>query len=60
MVARRIEVHIDPQGLSARCDGEPIDSSRHQLDHEIKAITYHELQVRQRADGWFAQVIVDI
>jgi len=30
------------------------------LDHEIKAITYHALKVEQTADGWLAELIVDI
>ena len=37
---------MDPRGTS--------------LDHEVKAITYHGLQVEQTADGWLAEVIVDI
>jgi SHS2 domain-containing protein len=46
--------------LSATCRGEPIDVARHQMDHEVKAITYHQLVVEQRGDEWFAEVIVDI
>jgi SHS2 domain-containing protein len=38
-----------------------MDPSRHTMDHEVKAITYHGLQVQQSADGtWEAEVIVDI
>ena len=33
---------------------------RHQLDVEVKAITYHGLKVEQHGDGWLAEVIVDI
>jgi SHS2 domain-containing protein len=40
--------------------GEPLDSSRHILSHEVKAITYHGLRVEQQAEGWLAEVIVDI
>ncbi len=47
--------------LSAACRGEPMDPVRHTMDHEVKAITYHGLQVQQDADGtWHAEVIVDI
>ena len=53
-------VALDKSGLSAACRGEPADPQRHRLAHEVKAITYHQLQVRQTADGWEAQVIVDI
>jgi SHS2 domain-containing protein len=30
------------------------------LDHEIKAITYHGLNVCEAEDGWMAEVILDI
>jgi SHS2 domain-containing protein len=46
--------------LVAICRGEPMDPSRHEMDHEVKAITYHHLRVEQAADGWQAEVIVDI
>lgn len=46
--------------LTATVRGEPLDRTRHQLDHEVKAITYHGLKVERTADGWLAEVIVDI
>jgi SHS2 domain-containing protein len=46
--------------LTAVCRGEPMDSARHQMDHEVKAITYHGLRVEEARDGWYAEVIVDI
>ena len=54
----RVEVSGDRLEASAR--GEPIDLQRHQLDMEIKAITYHELKVERDGDGWLAEVIVDL
>ena len=56
------EFHVQLQGgnLSATCRGEPMDAARHQMEHEVKAITYHGLRVEQTAGGWQAEVIVDI
>jgi SHS2 domain-containing protein len=53
---------VDVQGLTLRATarGERLDPRRHQLEHEIKAITYHGLRVEQQGEGWFAEVIVDI
>jgi SHS2 domain-containing protein len=56
----RFEVGVNATGLSGTAWGEPLDRSRHALDHEVKAITYHGLRVEQTADGWLAEVIVDI
>jgi SHS2 domain-containing protein len=56
----RFELHVDEAGLSAEAWGEPLDRSRHNLEHEVKAITYHGLRVQKVPDGWLAEVIVDI
>jgi SHS2 domain-containing protein len=56
----RFEVRVRPDGLSATAWGEPLDQERHLLNHEVKAITYHELSVTPAGEGWRAEVIVDI
>ena len=56
----RFEVRVDETGLKATAWGEPLDRSRHELSHEVKAITYHGLRVEKTADGYLAEVIVDI
>ena len=47
-------------GIRADCRGERFDPAWHQLAHEVKAITQHELEVRQSAAGWRATLILDI
>ena len=54
------DVRFTDQGLSATARGELLDPDRHQLGHEVKAITYHQLHISQTPDGWEAEVIVDI
>ncbi|HKI30544.1 MAG TPA: archease [Gemmataceae bacterium] len=56
----RFEVRVSDAGLTASAWGEPLDPGRHALAHEVKAITYHGLKVERTADGWLAEVIVDI
>lgn len=60
MLFSRFEVHVTDEGLAAVVWGEPLDTERHLLDHEVKAITYHGLKVEQTEDGWLAEAIVDI
>ena len=60
MLFSRFEVRIDDNGLHGSAWGEPLDRARHELAHEVKAITYHGLRVERTADGWLAEVIVDI
>ena len=56
----RFEVLLSDSGLSAVAWGEPLDVGRHDLDMEIKAITYHGLKVEPEGEGWLAEVIVDL
>jgi SHS2 domain-containing protein len=58
----QVEVKTSPDEstLEGRIAGEPIDRSRHQMDHEVKAATRHQLVVERTADGWTAEIIVDI
>jgi SHS2 domain-containing protein len=60
MLVARCEVRIDAAGLHAVLEGEAFDPSRHELAHEVKAITYHDLRVEEAEGGWLAEVIVDI
>jgi SHS2 domain-containing protein len=60
LLFRRFEVQVREDGLHGIAKGEPLDRSRHELGHEVKAITYHGLRVEQTPEGWLAEVIVDI
>jgi SHS2 domain-containing protein len=60
MVYSHFEVRVRDDGLTATVRGERLDPARHVLSHEVKAITYHDLRVERTADGWLAEVIVDI
>lgn len=61
LLLTEFDVVVSEKGnLSATCRGEPMDVTRHQMDHEVKAITYHGLRVERTSDGWFAELIVDI
>jgi len=51
---------ISKKGLKAKVRGEKLDLSRHTLKTEIKAVTYHQLEVKKIAKGWEAQIIFDI
>jgi len=51
---------ISKKGLKAKVRGEKLNLSRHTLKTEIKAATYHGLQVKKTGQGWEAQVIFDV
>ena len=54
------QLTVNKSGLSVIARGERADPQRHQLAHEVKAITYHQLKVEQTNEGWQAELIVDI
>ena len=51
---------LGDRSLTAIARGEPFDCARHQVKLQVKAITYHQLALDKTADGWRAQVYVDI
>ncbi len=46
--------------LKARVSGEPFDPRRHPVEREVKAVTYHLLEVGRSGDQWRAVVYVDL
>ncbi len=56
----QVAVSVQANRLEATCRGEAVDRDRHNLEHEVKAITYHNLRVEQENGAWIAELIVDI
>jgi SHS2 domain-containing protein len=55
-----IEKTADGFSLKGKASGEPIDLSRHNFDTQVKAVTFHDLQVESDKTGRFCvQVVVD-
>jgi len=54
------DVSMEAGKLQASAAGEVMNLQRHQMEHEVKAITYHGLRVEQLDGSWLAEVIVDI
>jgi SHS2 domain-containing protein len=60
VVFSRFEViDLNENKLRAEVYGEKIDLSRHKLKGEVKAATYHSLEIR-RENGYRIQVILDM
>ena len=53
-------IDIDPRHLEGTVSGEPFDPSRHRINTEIKAVTYHQAAVRETPKEWTARVIFDV
>ncbi len=55
----RIE-SVGEQGLKAVVKGEPFQEGVHVIKSVVKAVTYHQIQVKKREGGWKARVIFDL
>lgn len=51
---------IEAGNLRGKAIGEPLDRERHVLKEDIKAVTYHMLEVGKTTDGWRVQVLFDV
>ena len=60
LVFGRFQVKIHGLSLEATAWGDVFDPNIHTMKTEIKAVTYHQLEVAKRDQGWEAQVIFDI
>ena len=61
LVVNYINIHdITPYRLEATLKTVPFDPQVHEILSEIKAVTYHQIEVANKGDQWEARVIFDI
>ncbi|MBI4621281.1 MAG: archease [Desulfobacterales bacterium] len=61
LLLRRFEVEeVGERRLTATVYGEELKEGHHTIKTEIKAVTYHQIQVRQEDGRWIARVIFDL
>lgn len=49
-----------PLRATATLAGEPIDSARHELVADVKAVTWYGLRVERRGDAWHVHATLDV
>ncbi len=57
---RRVESLTWDKKLKALLIGEPLDSKRHQIEREIKAVTYHNLSIIHTRDSVTIDILCDL
>jgi len=55
----RVE-YAGEDGLKAVVRGEPFQEGMHVIKTEVKAVTYHQIEVRKEESGWRARIILDL
>jgi SHS2 domain-containing protein len=51
---------IDDGELQATISGEPFDPARHNVERQVKSVTYHQACLDEKPEGWYARVYVDL
>jgi len=52
--------HLSDTELSATVLGEKFNPFRHKLKNEIKAVTFHDLQIVKKSKHWETKIVFDI
>jgi SHS2 domain-containing protein len=62
LLPRELQIQEEKGGfrLSGIVEGEEIDSARHELRVDVKAVTLHQFELEQTPSGWRAVVILDV
>jgi SHS2 domain-containing protein len=60
LVLCKFDIVIDGNRLTAKCAGHELDLKDNRIRREIKAATYHDLQIVQRDGGYRVKIIFDI
>lgn len=61
IVLRRFHIeHFGGGRVAGQAWGEPRDPLKHRPKVIVKGVTYHQLKIEQRPDGWQVQVFLDI
>jgi SHS2 domain-containing protein len=53
-------LNLSDSFLEARMEGEARDPDRHLIRHDIKAVTYHLVSIRNEGGEWKGRVIFDL
>ncbi len=53
-------VDISDTAVSARVSTDRYQPEHHEILHEIKAVTYHQIDVSRTMEGWQATVVFDV
>jgi len=61
LLFKKFEVEsVEEEGLKARVKGEAFQKGVHVIKTGVKAVTYHQIEVRKGKKGWRAQIIFDL
>ena len=61
LVPKKIDMVVDIDNLkaTAKCIGERFSQETHETGIAVKAVTYHMMEIKETADGWYVRMVFD-
>ena len=61
LVPNSVDIVVDIENLkaTAACKGERFSASTHEVGIQIKAVTYHMMEIKETTDGWYVRMVFD-
>jgi len=60
LIFSKFKVRINGNKLNAECSGEKYDKKKHEFIIDVKAITYHKMEIKKEKNLWKCVVVVDV
>ena len=61
LIPKSVQITVDHENLSASavCMGERFSAATHEVGIQIKAVTYHMMEIKETPDGWYVRMVFD-
>ena len=61
LIPKTIHITVDHKNISAVgvCKGERFSNTTHEVGIQIKAVTYHMMDIKETLDGWYVRMVFD-
>ena len=61
LVPKKCHITVDHENMSAVgvCKGERFSATTHEVGIQIKAVTYHMMDIKETPDGWYVRMVFD-
>ena len=61
LIPKSVQITVDHENLSASavCMGERFSAATHEVGIQIKAVTYHMMEIKETPDCWYVRMVFD-
>lgn len=61
LVPKTIDMTVDHDNIKVKgvCMGEKFSAETHEVGIQVKAVTYHMMEIKEISDGWYVRMVFD-